>query len=218
MNVTLTIPENLEEITLKQYKHFLNITKDLEGEFYNQRMIEALCNVQFLRVRMIKKRDVNEIVNHLVTMLNSEQPFKHRFKIKDMEFGFIPDLEEMTSGEYADLTRYIGDWQTMDKAMAVLFRPIKQSHKDKYSLVDYNGTGATSELLNFMPLSIAMGAMFFFYNLTKALTNAIQHSSLEEMEKEILQSLETSEENGDGTNTSIHLLKEMLANLTTLQN
>ena len=218
MKVTLTIPDSLDEITLKQYKHFLTITKDLDGEFFKQRMIESLCNVKFLRVRMMKRTDVNDIVNSLTNLINEDSEFKHRFFIKDMEFGMIPDLENMTSGEFGDLTEYIGDWQTMNKAMAVLFRPIKERQGDKYSIVDYNGTGATAELLDFMPLSIAKGAMLFFYLLTNELVNAIQASTMEEAAKEILQSQETSEKNGDGISTSTHLLKEMLDNLTALQN
>jgi hypothetical protein len=218
MKVTLTIPDSLDEITLKQYKHFLTITKDLDGEFFKQRMIESLCNVKFLRVRMMKRTDVNDIVNSLTNLINEDSEFKHRFFIKDMEFGMIPDLENMTSGEFGDLTEYIGDWQTMNKAMAVLFRPIKERQGDKYSIVDYNGTGATAELLDFMPLSIAKGAMLFFYLLTNELVNAIQASTMEEAAKEILQSQETSEKNGDGISISTHYLGEMLDNLTLSQN
>ena len=218
MKATITIPDSLDEITLKQYKHFLTITKDLEGEFFKQRMVESLCNVQYLSVQMMKRKDVNDIVNSLTNLINEDSEFKHRFYIKDMEFGMIPDLEDMTSGEFGDLTAYIGDWQTMNKAMAVLFRPIKERQGDKYSIVDYDGTGATSELLDFMPLSIAKGAMLFFYLLTKELVDAIQLSTMEEAAKEILQSQETSERNGDGISTSTRLLKEMLDNLTLSRN
>ena len=218
MKATITIPDSLDEITLKQYKHFLTITKDLEGEFFKQRMVESLCNVQYLSVQMMKRKDVNDIVNSLTNLINEDSEFKHRFYIKDMEFGMIPDLEDMTSGEFGDLTAYIGDWQTMNKAMAVLFRPIKERQGDKYSIVDYDGTGATSELLDFMPLSIAKGSMLFFYLLTNELVNAIQLSTMEEAAKEILQSQRNSEKNGDGISTSTHLLKEMLDNLTLSQN
>ena len=218
MKVTLTIPENLDEITLKQYKQFLTVSEDISGEFYNQRLIETLCNVPFARVRMIKKKDVNEIVSSIIEMLNGEKSFRYRFFIKDMEFGMIPDLEDMTSGEYADLTEYIGDWQTMNKAMAVLFRPIVKKSGDKYSITEYNGTAETSELMDFMPLGIAMGAMFFFYNLTNDLINATQHSLTQEIVEEILQSPLSLERNGDGTSTSTHSLKEALENLITLQN
>jgi len=218
MNATLTIPDKLDELTLRQYKHFLTVTKDLEGEFYNQRMIESLCNVSFLRARMIKKRDVNDIIDHLTTLLSSEKEFSHRFFIKNVEFGMIPDLENITSGEYADLTKYIGDEQTMNKAMAVLFRPIKQKVGEKYSIIDYNGTGETSELLNFMPLGVAMGAVVFFYRLTNDLTNAIHHSTMSEAVKEILQSQPNLGKNGDGISTFIPSLKAVLQNLTRLPN
>ena len=218
MKVTLTIPENLGEISLKQYKHFLNVTKDISGEFYNQRMIETLCNVTFVRVRLIKKNDVNEIVNHLVDLLNSKKEFKHRFFIKNQEFGMIPDLEDMTSGEYADLTSYIGDWQTMNKAMAVLFRPIIRTSGDKYEIAEYKGTADTAELMDFMPLDIAMGSLVFFWTLTNDLTAAILHYTKQEAEKEISQSLLSSVKNGDGINTFTQLLEDSLQNLIKLPN
>jgi hypothetical protein len=218
MKTEITIPDDLNEITVKQYKKFLTVTKDLEGEFYKQRFVEILCNIPYSTVRLMTKRSVDEIVVQITELLNSEVGFAHRFKIQNQEFGFITDLEEMTSGEYSDLTKYIGDWQTMNNAMAVLFRPIILEQKDKYKLIDYEGTKDYYELMDFMPLGIAMGAMLFFSRLMNDLLNAIQVSIAQEMAKEITAPLHSSEKSGDGTKTSTHLLEENLKRLIMLQN
>jgi hypothetical protein len=218
MKSTIEVPENLNEITVKQYKRFLLAVEDLDGEFYNQRMVEILCNISFVQVRLITKKSLDEIVKHLTDLLNSEVEFQHRFKIQNQEFGFITDLEEMTSGEYSDLTKYIGDWQTMNNAMAVLFRPMILKQKDKYTIIDYEGTKDYFELMDFMPLGIAMGAMVFFSTLINDLLNAIQVSITQEMAKEITASLHSSEKSGAGIKTSTHLLEENLTKLMLLQN
>ena len=61
----------------------------------------------------------------------------------------------------------------MHKAMAVLFRPIKQKQRDKYLIEDYEGSHKYSESMKEMPLDVVMGAMVFFYNLTNVLLKSI---------------------------------------------
>ena len=207
MRATITIPDNLNEITLRQYKKFLEVTKDLEGEFYKQRFVEILCGIPFASVRLMKQVDINSIVNDVTAMLETDAPFTNRFSIQTQEFGFIPELEAMTSGEYADLTTYITDFSTMHKAMAVLYRPVIRKDKDNYSIMEYNGTELTADLMEFMPLGVVMGAMFFFYTLTNDLLSAIQVSmekELMQVEKELTANQSNSEKSGGGINTFIH--------------
>ena len=220
MRATITIPDNLNEITLRQYKKFLEVTKDLEGEFYKQRFVEILCGIPFASVRLMKQVDINSIVNDVTAMLETDAPFTNRFSIQTQEFGFIPELEAMTSGEYADLTTYITDFSTMHKAMAVLYRPVIRKEKENYSIMEYNGTELTANLMEFMPLGVAMGAMFFFYTLTNDLLSAIQVSmekELMQVEKELTANQSNSERSGGGISTFIHSQMESLRGLTKRQ-
>jgi hypothetical protein len=91
------------------------------------------------------------------------------FKIKDQEFGFIPDLEEMSYGEFVDLDTNISDWENMHKAMAVLFRPIERKRGDKYTIIPYHGTHEFSDFMKFMPLDVALGAVVFFLSFRERL-------------------------------------------------
>jgi hypothetical protein len=216
MRATITIPDNLNEITLKQYKRFLEVTKDLEGEFYKQRFVEILCGIPFAKVKLMKQIDINSIVKDITAMLESDAPFINRFSIQTQELGFIPELEAMTSGEYADLTTYIADFSTMHKAMAVLYRPVIRKDKDNYSIMEYNGTELTADLMEFMPLGVVMGAMFFFYTLTNDLLNAIQVSmeeELKEVKRELTASQHSSVKSGGGINTFIRSQMESLKGL-----
>ena len=45
--------------------------------------------------------------------------------------------------------------------MAVMYRPIKEQYKDKYSIVDYEPNEDMQDLMKFAPLDVALSASFF---------------------------------------------------------
>ena len=213
MKATITIPDNINEISLGQYQRYLTVTEGIEGEFLAQRTVEVFCGIPFSNVILMSHKDVKEISQDMVELVNKEVEVKHRFKIQSQEFGFMPDMEEMTSGEFADLCAYIGKPEDMHKAMAVMFRPITNRVGDKYDIYPYNGSKEFGDLMKFMPLGIALGAMVFFYNLAKELANATHLSILQEMEKEISQDKQISQKDGDSIRTSIRSHKEKYSTL-----
>ena len=75
-----------------------------------------------------------------------------RFTMNGVEYGFIPNLDDMTLGEYVDLDTYISQWDRMEYAMAVLYRPIKDKYKQKYNIEEYTATD--QEKMKDMPLSL----------------------------------------------------------------
>jgi len=213
MKATITIPDNINEISLGQYQRYLTVTEGIEGEFLAQRTVEVFCGIPFSNVILMSHKDVKEISQDMVELVNKEVEFQHRFKIQSQEFGFMPDMEEMTSGEFADLCAYIGKPEDMHKAMAVMFRPVTNRVGDKYDIYPYNGSKEFGDLMKFMPLGIALGAMVFFYNLAKELANATHLSILQEMEKEISQDKQISQKDGDSIRTSIRSHKEKYSTL-----
>ncbi len=218
MKATITIPENLSEITLGQYQHYLKVTKDLKGDILTQRTVNTLCDVRLSDVMMMRLSDVRDVAEHLQTLFSMDHDLTPRFKLSSQEFGFIPSLEDISFGEYVDLDKYLNDWQTMHRAMAVLFRPILKKVKDKYEIINYSGTDEFAELRKFMPLDVVLGAMVFFYRLGNELLKATRNYSLKQT-KELLKttaSNHNSISNGDGTIVSMHSLEEMLDTLTKL--
>jgi hypothetical protein len=151
-------------------------------------------------------------------MFNQEHKLIQRFKLGGTEFGFIPNLEDMTFGEYTDLDTYITDWDMMHRAMAVLFRPIKKNGLNgTYEIEDYNGTITYGEVMKYAPLDVCLGATVFFYRLGNALLNAtiVYLEKDPEVQNILLQG--NSGKDGDGIVQSMLLLKETLQDLTKLQ-
>ena len=160
MKVDILIPSSLAEVTLKQYQKFLKIQENNTDEYFLQcKMIEIFCNLEAKNVRMLKVGDANKVVEVLNNMFEAKPDLTRRFKIGGVEYGMIPNLDDISLGEYIDLDTYIGDWQNMQIAMNVLYRPIEKSIGEKYTIVDYEVDA--KEKLEEIPMDIVLGSIFF---------------------------------------------------------
>ncbi len=219
MKLEIQIPTKLKEIKLVQYQNFLSIAKDNpEGEFLQQKMVQLFCGIDLKDVAQIRYSDVNEITNNLGVMFSKEHKLIQRFTLGGVEFGFIPNLEEISFGEYTDLDTYIGDWDNMHKAMAVLFRPIKQKFKHTYSIEEYNGSITYSDVMKHAPLDVVLGATVFFYNLGNELLKSTLNYLENNQEIANILNQHSSVKDGDGIQASMLLLKETLEILIPQQN
>jgi hypothetical protein len=218
MDLKITIPTKLSEINLKQYQAFLKVAKDnKDTEFLQQKMLQIFCGVDLKHVSSMRFKDVNDITNNLSNLFTQKTKLINRFTIGSLEFGFIPNLEEMTNGEYMDLDTYITDWDSMHKAMAVLFRPIIKKQKDKYLIEQYNGSITYAEVMEHMPLDVALGAVVFFWDLGNELLSSTMNYL--ENNKEVQTTLKAHNlaNAGDGINLSMPSLKEMFQDLMPLR-
>jgi hypothetical protein len=219
MKLELTIPTQLSEIKLAQYQAFLKIADTNEdSEFLHQKMVQYFCGVDLRDIANIKHKQVMEITASINEMFKVSHKLIPRFKMGGVEFGFIPNLEEMTQGEFVDLDTYISDWQEMHKAMAVLFRPITKKVNDKYQIEDYNGSITYSEVMKHAPIDVVLGATVFFYHLGNELMNSTLTYLEENPQIQSLMSKHNSENGGDGIALSMLSLRETLEDLVKYQN
>ena len=219
MKLEISIPTSLKEITLEQYQRFTSIAKsNPEGDFLQHKMIEIFCNVSLKEISLMKLKDINAITNKLGEMFNNNYSLIQTFKHKGLEFGFIPNLDEISLGEYTDLETYISDWDNMNKAMAVLYRPVINKLNKKYLIEEYKGSAEYSEAMLQMPLDVALGAMVFFYHLGKELL--ISTLNYLEKDKALMDLAEKHSlaENGVGIVHTMALLRETLEDLMKFPN
>ena len=210
MRIKLNVPEDLSEITLAQYQRWIKIAEKQEevNTFYQQKMIEIFCNANLQDIMQMRLKDIQEITTHLDSLFNNTPEFQPLFKLQDEEFGFIPKLDEMTFGEYIDLDNYLADWQQMDSAMAVLFRPVTYKRKGKYLIEDY--VSSEKYDLSEMPLNVVLGSLVFFCDLKNELLKHIMNYLKTQDIVDIPQSLKDLLESGGGINPFMGLQKEKL--------
>lgn len=214
MKVKVKIPESLSELRLSQYQKFMRTTKDSEDEnFIARQMVGIFCDIPDSIVDQIVAKDFSEMVNHIGNILAEKPEFKQKIVYKGKDYGFIPNLDQITVGEKADLDTFYKDLQTMDKAMGVLYRPITVQTKRGYEIEKYKADSTSLDL----PLDIVFGANVFFYNLMRDLLIYTQSCIKVEAERnpKMRQILEQS---GDGITAFMKSLEETFLNLTMLAN
>jgi len=214
MEVKITVPDSLKDIPLHKYQRFhkvLEVNKDASFDdlFIQEKILQIFCDLPLSDAIKYRKTDIDKITELISKTLEQKPNLVLSFKLGDTEFGFIPKLEDMTFGEYIDLDNSIGDVQNLHKAMAVLYRPIKQKIKDKYLIEEYRGDNY-HEAMKHTPMDAVVSSMLFFWNLgielSKAMITYLQEA--EDLTQEQISVL-----NGDGINQYMHLQMETLLNL-----
>ena len=215
MKVEIQIPSSLSEITLEQYQKFTKINTDenQDSSFLMHKTVEIFCNLNLQDIAKVKFIYVQEILNDINNLFEPKQDLIPTFNLNGVEYGLIPVLDDMTLGEYIDLDETFTDWDTMHKAMAVLFRPVSFKKGDRYQIEDYEGLDK-AELMKQMPLDVVMGCMFFFWSLNEELLKTTLNYLSQEVPKELTtEQLQTLERSGGGTSHSMDSLREMLDDL-----
>ena len=210
MELKVVVPTSLSEITLDQYQRFARLEGD--EEFLTHKMLEIFCGVPLAQLPNVKFKSLAGVVNRLNGMFNEKPSLKTRFTIGKQEFGFVPNLEDITFGEYVDLDNYMSSTSELHKTMAVLYRPITQDLGKRYDIEPYESAEKYSDLMKQAPMDVVLGATLFFYRLGSDLLIATMNYL--EKQKTNTQGKHSSEGSGDGILHSTILLKEMSQGLT----
>jgi len=223
---TLEVPTELSAVPLHQYQKYLKVmddNKDVEDvEFINLKILEIFCGVTLKQAYKLPLTEFSSIISHIVEIFKEDTPLQRDFTLTDpnnnsVTFGFIPKLDDITLGEFADLESYISDWQQMHKALAVLYRPITFRKGDLYLIEEYDGTDKYADIMKDAPVNVALGAVVFFYRLGSVLSDYLIHSLTHQLKED--QELKNHlEQNGDGINQYTQSLEEISLNLKRLRN
>tara|TARA_R110000744_G_scaffold100974_2_gene194738 strand:- start:312 stop:962 length:651 start_codon:yes stop_codon:yes gene_type:complete len=211
MKLNLEIPTSLKEITLRQYKRYLKIIDSTDSKlFINAKMIEIFCNADLKEVMLLKIGDSEQIIKIITDLFETKPRRVDTFKLNKTEYGLHPQLDELTLGEYIDLDMHIGDWDKMEVAMNVLYRPILVKLKDRYSIEEYN-IDASNDVLD-MPMDAVLSSIFFLWSLGGELSK-IMMNSLDKNQGAALKQYLNSQQNGVGINQFMDSLTETLDDL-----
>ena len=221
-------PKTLGAIPLNKYQKYVDIldkNKDAkDDELINLKVLEIFCGLTLKEAYNLKLTDFSVLINHINSLFNQNTPLIHRFDMIDskgvkIEFGFIPKLDDISLGEFVDLDNYIGKWEHMHKAMAVLYRPVISEKRNMYLIEDYESSDKYYEVMKNMPLDVTLGAAVFFYRLGIRLSKHLMDSLGKEMKEGKTTHLkQTLEENGVGINQFMRSLEVMQQSLKRSQN
>jgi hypothetical protein len=222
IELELSVPTALSDITLGQYQRYMKVVEENEGddnagEFLTLKTIEIFCNISLKDVLSIPAKDADKVLTIINKAFEEKPNLITRFDLLGVDMGFEPKLENISLGAYIDVEDNISDWQRMHKAMAGLYRPVNFKNKDKYTVAPYEPSEEVSNLMKEMPLDVVMSAMVFFYDLGKELLRAIPSYIQSNLtEEQTYQLKQTLAQNGVGTNQYTDSLEETFSSLIKL--
>jgi hypothetical protein len=214
--IELKIPTSYSDIKLKKW---LELQKELINYQDNEEAVTALmlfhlCGLQPEYISSMPVDTYMEIRNELSNFINNvDLPLQKFIYIDGVEYGFEPNLSNMTYGSFADITKYndikIDDnWASI---MSILYRPVEKKQGDMYTIQSYSGKLNPNLFLD-VPMDIHFGCLFFFVNLSKDLLSFILKSTMEtELPPNIKSILG---KNGEHTQRLLNLQEEIYSKLT----
>jgi len=166
----------------------------LETETDPVKRVQAVTGHSFAELRKMPHKLIVEANAHLDTLqANEVAQHKEIIELNGVEYGFVPDWDEFSAGEWIDMETYTADfWKTPHKAMSILYRPLDRKWGDRYSIKPYTAKEDADVFLD-MPAPLVAGALLFFWSTEKKLLNALQ-SSLIQKTQEVTSLLQS----GDG--------------------
>lgn len=216
------VPTTTADVTVEQYAKYSMVSEDSDKEFVGHKAMSIFLGIELKDVLQIPQSQAEELLKDINDMLESTPPMEYTFSYNGVKYGFIPDLEKLTLGEYVDLEDYIKNPKDWHKAAAVMFRPVSDSLGFLYNIEPYIGDKRSQEDAKNFPASCFINATVFFYNLNRQLLlNSAFYlgkllESKEMKELKTTQSEDSSQSVGVGSTHSTRLVREMQQNLNKL--
>jgi hypothetical protein len=158
--------DSLMDLTIEDYLMITSLSGQSES-FITKEL------VKYFNLGELSISEVDDFMDNLNNILKSDAKFIQRFELDGIEYGFIPNLDIITAAEWIDIDNYQKEDKDIHRLLSILYRPIVKKFnlfgllkKELYNIQSYNGT---TEKLRKAPLEVYLGAMVFFYLLSKKL-------------------------------------------------
>ena len=183
---TFNLINSWSDVTLETWLKLIDFetgTKTEEAEA----TLEALSDIPKRLVKELALSDVAAIMSKVGELqANQDTELKRIIEINEVEYGFHPDLDSITLGEYADIEQFIknGIDTNLPELMSVLYRPIKEKKNDIYIIDAYDGNiRMRTEEMKQMSAEQVQSALVFFYTLGKVLSEIMPLYLMEQLKE-----------------------------------
>lgn len=155
MNMRLSLPQSWKDITLQQVQGIMQTEDELER-------LAILADTTVQALKKMPAKLVQEGLRH-IGQIQEVGEFSQRLQIGETKYGFIPDWDELTAGEYIDLEILVADfWNNAPRVMAVLYRPIISEGPLGYKIAPYTAKEDAAPFLQ-VPAHFVSGMLLFFW-------------------------------------------------------
>jgi len=165
--------------------------------------VAELSNIPKKLIKELELKDIAAIMS-AVSELQQKQDssLKRIIEIEGKRYGFHPNLEEITLGEWSDLETMFanGMESNLPEIMSILYRPVTdETSNGIYTIEAYDGNiSIRAEQMKKMSAEQVQSALVFFWTLGKKLLKTLPlflTKRMKEMKQQLQQS--HSQKNGD---------------------
>jgi hypothetical protein len=185
--VKLTIPNEWSDITIGTYQKYVEIQEG-KGSEKNKvlRSLALLCGTTINVVKKMAYSDLLEIMQIIKSLIDTEpdkEEFKKVFIFNKEEYGFVPNLSKITTGEYIDLENYCKEpIKNLHTIMSILYRKITFKRNERYAIEPYDPDQFKEELFKDCKMDIALNSLGFFLTLGSVLARtSVSYLNQQEM-------------------------------------
>ena len=163
------------DVSLEKWAQLVASQKAAKGKA--DEAIASITHLSDMPEKLLKELSLKDVANLMgklaVVQSMAKSELVNKITINDIEYGFHPDLEEITLGEYADLEHCIQDGlqDNMHKVMAVLYRPILETKGNWYSIEPYDveSKRVREQIFKEMKAAEVESALLFFWTFVREL-------------------------------------------------
>ena len=191
------------DVTLEKWLKLIDFHEGIKSKEAEE-TIAALSNIPKDLIKQLELKDVAIIMGKIAELQSKQDSsLKRIVEIDGKEYGFHPDLDSITLGEYADIETFIKNdiEKNLPELCAVLYRPITEKKNDVYTIEAYDGNiKIRTEEMKKMSAEQVQSALRFFFALGKELLLTLP-SYLTERLKEMKMQLQVnpSQKSGEGS-------------------
>ena len=175
-----------KDVTLEKWLKLIDFETGTKTEEATE-TIAALSNIPKQLIKELALKDVAVLMSKIAKLQQKQDTkLKKIIEIEGIEYGFHPDLDSITLGEYADIETFIknGIENHLAELMAVLYRPIKEKKNDIYIINSYDGNiRLRTEEMKKMSAEQVQSALVFFYTFGKELSTILPSFLMEQMKE-----------------------------------
>ena len=169
-----------EDVTLEKWLKLIEFHKGTKSEEAEE-TIAALSNIPKKLIKQLELKDIVTIMNAVSSMQQQQDSsLKRIIEVEGKRYGFHPDLNSITLGEWADIESFMKkDIQNyLPECMAILYRPIvEETDSGVYTIKAYDGDiSIRAEKMKNMAAEQVQSALVFFYRFAKELLQILESS------------------------------------------
>ena len=173
------VPTEWKDITIAEFQRYLQIA-NTKRKTRDDEIISMFCKIDKKLIKRLQLKQKKLLVDKINKFVNSknETILEKRIKFKGKQFGFVPNLSKITTGEFVDIEEYGKDInKNLHRIMSVLYREVNREVGEFYSVKPYDPDELEIDKFKDLPMSTTLSAIDFFFRLGRNLLEDLNNYS-----------------------------------------